>query len=107
MFSTQTNSDGITIAIIDFSAVSTSGLGNLISVVARRLEESLDGVSFKESTLDKLLNTNKFSQIALAMINDGIDSDTAVEYGNNKESRVVKTESGEGYKSHRNRLISL
>lgn len=107
MFSTQTNSDGITTAVIDFSAVSTSGLGNLISLVSKRLETELENITFSEATLDKLLNTNKFSQIALAMINDGLELDTVVEYGNNKEARIIQTGSGEGYKSHRNRLIAL
>ena len=57
MFSTMTTESGRTVAVIDYSAVSTSGLGNLISGVAARLKDAdIEEISFVETTLEELFS---------------------------------------------------
>jgi len=117
MFSTMTTESGRTVAVIDYSAVSTSGLGNLISGVAARLKDAdIEEISFVETTLEELFSESfpksrrmlaKFSTMAGAMVNDGFSMDTVVYAGAKGNIKVLKDASGEGYKSIKNKMVSL
>ena len=117
MFTTSTNSDGITSAVVDFSAVSTSGLGNLISGIAARLNDTdVENMSFETTTLDTIFNANtkktrhlgKFSTMALALNNDGYGLETEVEVAAEKGIKVIRVLADQaGYKSIKNKMVSL
>jgi len=114
MFSTMTNSEGFTSAVIDFGAISSVSLGELISVTERKLKDAeIDEMSFEVYTLGEVLRgakakLEKFSILAVNLNKDGFELDTKVEVAYNKGVKVLRDlESGEGYKAVRGKMMTL
>jgi len=116
MYSTMTNSDGRTTAVIDYSAMSTSGLGNLISGVAARLRDAdIDDLEFTQVSIADIFSPSrrngslsKFSTMALAMINEKSAAMTdLVEVASTKGIKVIRDSSGDGFKSIKNKMMEL
>lgn len=108
MFSVVYGSDGVGRASIDYSAVSTSGLGDLISGTAARLAAAkTDEFTFvMEVTIGELLSksrfvlngkrvANKWDLLAATLVDKGYDLSEVVEVGGAGAIRAVRVLSDE------------
>lgn len=115
MFSVTYTADGFARANVDATAVSTMGLGNLISGVAARLKDAdLEDLEFSPTTLADIFepprskkSLGKFSAMALAMYNLGYALETPVFVARKGSILVLRDADGEGFKSIKNKMLSL
>ena len=101
----RTNANGSRFSVFARENVSTSGLGNLIKCAEKI---NVKDIELETTTLNKLLNSNKYSMIALRVHNDfKVDLNEEVEFGSLRGFKVVQTKDGFGYKSKGSRLFKI
>ena len=105
LFSVTYDADGNAKANVDFGAVVAGSLG---SIIARADEVDVDSATYKTTTLSKLLDSDKFSLVANALFDDGIELSEIIEFATYKTFRIARVAStGNGYKETKRKLVSF